>query len=332
MDHYEPRIIVTSRASWAESEGRALRRRLAAGELARLRRAVVQPSLRPLSELPWIARPDEALQRYLDRISAVAATRRRDVVFSHESALAIHGFPLIGDWPEDVHVVEPVTTARRSKHGVVVHRARLRDEDVVEWMGVHVTSVARTLADLARGGDAMTTVVALDHALGQPEGSAGHTGKEQVAAIVESLGSWGRPRALALVAFADGRSGSPGESGSRVRFAELGFEIPDLQVRHRMPDGSYFDTDFKWRNSRKNRPLIGEFDGLGKYLKDDQLGGLSPGQAVVKEKRREDALRALDGSDFMRWGMPEVRHPHKLRALADLHGVPRAPRAPKRKN
>ena len=97
-------------------------------------------------------------------------------------------------------------------------------------------------------------------------------------------------------------------------------------------DGRYFDTDFKWRNSRNGRPLIGEFDGLGKYLKDDQLGGLSPGQAVVKEKQREDALRALDGSDFMRWGMQEVRHPHKLRALAELHGVPRVPRTPKRKN
>jgi len=33
------------------------------------------------------------------------------------------------------------------------------------------------------------------------------------------------------IAFADARSGSPGESFSRVRMHELGFETPELQAR-----------------------------------------------------------------------------------------------------
>ncbi|HEY0249460.1 MAG TPA: hypothetical protein VGC45_14490 [Gryllotalpicola sp.] len=327
MDDTEsPRIIVTSRASWADAEGRALRRQLASGELRRLRRGVMQPPPRPLRELPWADRPGEARRRYLDRIAAVAETRRRDVVFSHLSAVAIHGLPHLGLWPAAVEILEPAGSRRRSKRGVIVHRAELAEDEIEEWGGFFVTSVARTIADLARAGEVMATVVALDHAIGPRATPDQAVTKDAISAIVEAQGAWGAARALALVDFADARSGSPGESGSRVRFAELGFEAPELQFRHPLPAGGYYDSDFRWKRSRRGRPLVGEFDGLGKYLKEEYLGRLTPGEAVVKEKRREDVIRSLDGSDFMRWGMPEVIEPRLLAALAIHHGVPRAPR------
>ena len=47
----------------------------------------------------------------------------------------------------------------------LVHRARLRDVDVVERYGVRVTSVARTLADLGRSRSVLHTVPAMDAAL-----------------------------------------------------------------------------------------------------------------------------------------------------------------------
>jgi hypothetical protein len=210
-----------------------------------------------------------------------------------------------------------------------VHRADFDADDVFEWEGFYVTTAARTIADLARSGDFMATVVALDHALGPRATPPQSVTKDAVRAIVETHGPWGERRALELIDFADARSDSPGESGSRVLFAELGFESPELQVRHPLPDGGYYDSDFKWKKSRRGRPLIGEFDGIGKYLKEEYLSGMTSGEAVVKEKRREDTLRALDGSDFMRWGMPELRRPALLRDLANQHGVPRAPRRPK---
>ncbi|GAA4185495.1 hypothetical protein GCM10022288_07640 [Gryllotalpicola kribbensis] len=325
----QSRLLLTSRATWADAEARALRRKVETGEVSRLRRGVMQPKVEPLGSLPWDQRPHEARQRYLDRAVAVGETRRRDVVFSHVTALAILGLPILDLWPSAIDILEPVTSARRSKRGVVVHRSEFDADDLLEWEGFYVTNVARTIADLARDGDAMSTVVALDHALGPRAVPAQAVTKDEVRALVDAQGRWGRARAFELIDFADARSGSPGESGSRVLFSELGFEVPELQVRHHLPDGRFYDSDFKWKRSRSGRPLIGEFDGLGKYLKEEYLSGMSSGQAVVKEKRREDALRALDGSDFMRWGMPELRRPVLLRALANQHGVPRAPRRPK---
>ena len=219
--HESDRIILTTRASWADAEARELRRRVRSGELSRVRRGVMQPTLQPLTSLAWAQRPEEARQRYLDRIVAVGETRRRDVVFSHASALAILGLPTLQLWPSTVDILDPPGSARRSKRGVVVHRAELDSDDILEWEGFYVTNVARTIADLARAGDFMATIVALDHALGPRANSLHAVTKDAVRSVVDAQGSWGRARALELIDFADPRAGSPGESGSRVRFAQF---------------------------------------------------------------------------------------------------------------
>jgi hypothetical protein len=283
----------------------------------------------PLKELPWGDRPEEARQRYLDRVRAVGATRRSQVIFSHTTALAILGLPFLELWPQTVDITEPPSSYRRSKRGVVVHRAVLDESELAEWEGFLVTSASRTIADLARSGNSLATVVALDHALGPRAIGDQAVTKDRVLELVLAQGGWGASRAAELIAFSDPRSGSAGESGSRVLFAELGFAIPELQVRHPAPDGGWYDADFKWRRSTRGRPLIGEFDGAGKYLKAEYLGTKTPGEAVIAEKKREDWLRSYDGSDFMRWGMEAVRNPQLLERLALAHGVPRAPRRPK---
>jgi hypothetical protein len=90
-------------------------------------------------------------------------------------------------------------------------------------------------------------------------------------------------------------------------------------VRHPSPirGTRYFKTDFEWPELKK----IGEFDGREKFLKDDMLGGRSPGQAVYDEKLREDALRA-EGNDVARWGMPAVQRPTELRDALVRLGIP----------
>ena len=68
---------------------------------------------------------------------------------SHESALAI--YDLSDVLPAEVHVTVPRTASRRRK-GIRMHTNRLRHADIVKREGLPVTSVPRTIADVARAG------------------------------------------------------------------------------------------------------------------------------------------------------------------------------------
>jgi predicted transcriptional regulator of viral defense system len=68
---------------------------------------------------------------------------------SHESALAL--YDLSDVLPEEIHVTIPRTASHRRK-GIRLHTNRLPSADVVEREGLQVTSVPRTIADVARAG------------------------------------------------------------------------------------------------------------------------------------------------------------------------------------
>ena len=61
-------------------------------------------------------------------------------------------------------------------------------------------------------------------------------------------------------------------------------------------DGSEVFVDFYWEEG----DCIGECDGDAKYSDPSMLGGRTPAEVVLAEKRREDALRA-QVSRFVRW-------------------------------
>lgn len=291
---------------------RALERQVDNGTAERLRPGVLRPKLAPLGELQRSDRHREARLRFLDGVSAVGLTRRSGpVVFSHRSALAILGLPMVGRLPRLIDLLEPADSARRSRHGVLVHRTGYEADEIMPWGPFFVTTPARTIADVAKSGDFMATVVALDSALKRSPGGVPLLEKSDVRAVLERHGGRGVARANRAIEFADGRAANAGESASRVVIYQLGYEVPELQVRH-FHDGGFFDADFKWPPGlHRPRPLIGEFDGVDKYLKAEYLGSQTPGQAVLFEKRREDILRR-QGNDFARWGWPEVWRPPGL--------------------
>src|SRR5215469_17414111 len=68
---------------------------------------------------------------------------------SHESALALYDLSDI--LPGEVHVTVPRTASRRRK-GIRLHTNHLCRSDMVKREGVPVTSVPRTIADVARAG------------------------------------------------------------------------------------------------------------------------------------------------------------------------------------
>jgi predicted transcriptional regulator of viral defense system len=93
------------------------------------------------------------LRRYPEspRADLVVAELRAgpNAVISHESALEIYGLSDV--LPSEVHVTVPRTASRR-RGGVRLHTSRIAAEDVTIRDGVTVTTVERTIADVARAG------------------------------------------------------------------------------------------------------------------------------------------------------------------------------------
>ena len=175
--------------------------------------------------------------------------------------------------------------------------ARLRDDELTEVDGLLVTDPVRTLLDLARTEPFEPAVAALDAALFRKAVPG-----DLLAARLEDIGGTSGGRAAArAVAFADGRSESVGESRSRVLMRRLGLPPSTIQLEIAVVTGpSPTRVDFAWEEAR----LVGEFDGRVKYGRL-LLPGQDPGDAVFREKRREDAIRD-ENWGVVRWTWGEL--------------------------
>ena len=312
-DRLDPRtgLFLVKSIGVTDADARQFRRSVDLGQGARLRRGVFTTADR------W-ARLG-ARDRYLDRIRAVVATRRHDPIVSHQSAAALWGIPLSSAWPQTVHVLAVPASRVRSKNGVFVHRTPFDWEEIVEIDGVLVTSPALTLLDLARTVSFEDAVVALDHAV-NPRRATPEVlvYPEELSERLARCGSLrGSVQAQRAIDFARPNADNPGESRSRVAIFELGFPDPELQVRHPNPRGGWYFTDVEW----PRLGMIGEFDGKGKYLKEEFLRGRPPGDVVYDEKVREDHLRA-EGFTVVRWGWAELADRAALSRLLTAAGLP----------
>ncbi len=256
-----------------------------------------------------------ARERHAVRMLAYSRTRRSRPVFSHWSAAVWHGLPLIGPLPNALHVVVGRTSGGRSTRGVVAHSTIVHDEDIIELDGIRLTSLMRTIVDLAASAPTSTAVAAADFALA----SRGHAISEidLLAAWERALPFRGHRRALDVVEFADGRAGSPLESVSRVTMRAIGCPKPELQVPFRDGDGFVGFTDFYW----PDHDTIGEADGDLKYLDSEFRGGRSAEEVVLDEKVREDRLRALTRR-FVRWRWKTAGDRKALSAALVAAGLP----------
>jgi predicted transcriptional regulator of viral defense system len=70
-------------------------------------------------------------------------------VISHESALSV--YELSDVLPGEVHVIIPRTASRR-RPGIRLHTNRLEPDEITMREGLPITTVARTIADVARSG------------------------------------------------------------------------------------------------------------------------------------------------------------------------------------
>ncbi|WP_344002844.1 hypothetical protein [Microbacterium paludicola] len=255
------------------------------GELHRVRHGVYAPKDRWMQLAPW--------DRYLARVHAYALANP-DAVFMLESAAALSGMPVFRE-PEDVHVLQASGTARRI--GDVRTHVSADVREIVRLDGVAFTAPAETAVDIARARHPAIALAVADGAL-RVDRSLDPT---TLLALNEArLSKRGRGRAQWSLSRATSLAETAIESVSRAVIEWLGYELPELQVEFRLPDGTLSRVDAYWRTA----DVIGEADGRVKYRSGDAT-------VLWEEKRREDALRRGRGG-FGRWGWDETADPPKL--------------------
>jgi hypothetical protein len=244
---------------------------------------------------------------------AAQLLRRRRLVFSHWTAVAAWGFPVLGALPEDAHVVAHAASGGRTDERLVRHCTGLPAATATA-AGLEVTTPARSVVDLARVAPFEVAVVVADAAL--RAGLRDNTlDREALVAELDPPGRRGAARARRVVGFADALAASPGESVSRTSMALGGIPDPVLQFRFDDWIGAII-VDFWWPQFN----LVGEFDGRIKYEDPTYLAGRTPQQALRDEKAREDRIRAL-GPGVSRWGWDVAISPGRLRAHLVAAGI-----------
>ncbi len=266
------------------ADSRALQRAAQDGGLIRLRSGAFVPAA------VWNGLT-AAERRRLE--TAAAAEKHASYVASHRSAAALWRIPTIRPHDGLVHARVSSAAGSRIEHGVRKHAVRDEAMHLMRLHGIACTTLERTVLDLVATEPFEEAVVAADCAL-----RSSVTKDRLRSALEEWRPVRGRRRIEVVLEFADGASGSPGESWSRVQIAEAGLPAPILQQGFFDEDGLAGYVDFWWPEHR----LIGEFDGLKKYREPALLQGRDAGAVVAAEKVREDRLRATRGSPGMsRW-------------------------------
>ena len=146
-------------AGISENQLKALVR---SGSLVRVRRGVY--ATRPAIDYAAVnPRRGHALQ-----VAAVGSAVGRDAVASHHSAVLIHGINLLTQSADTVALTRPPAkrTSRLRSDGILFHTADLPADHVTSRYGLLVTTVPRTVIDLARTSPFRAAVVAADSETG----------------------------------------------------------------------------------------------------------------------------------------------------------------------
>ncbi|MDY7541476.1 MULTISPECIES: hypothetical protein [unclassified Cryobacterium] len=304
--------IILSRDARAVGLERELRSEVERGHLVRLRWGAYTLAVE------WrLLKPEK---QYLLRVRALAAMSEAPVVFSHHSAAAIWDLPVVGRWPAGIEVLTAAASGGRSKHGTI-RRFQDGPVSIVEHDGLLVTAPADTAVALARVVSFPAAVAIVDRAIHKPRHGTALATREELETALDGLPrharAIGRSAAFRAVDFANPESGSAGESVSRALVFMLGFVVPELQVRFDDEAGFIAFVDFYWRTISK----VGEFDGFGKYVKEEYTKGRTLVQVIMDEKRREDRVRAC-GPTVSRWDWDLLKDPSAFGRFLTARGVP----------
>lgn len=268
-------------------------------------------------DLEWLASgmytvPDDSKPwvKYLLRVRAASVNRIH--VVSHESAAALHDIPFLHPNRVYVHFTTGLDHGggiRGGKAGKVhLHPRPLLPEDITVVDGILVTSRVRTAVDIAMCPDLIRGVCAFDSVrlvrrYPKPEDPE-PVGVDALQGCVDRLGGRrGSAFAQRALDLSVNRSGSAGESWSRIDMHNWNLPRPQLQTEHTI-DGHQYFADFDWGT------LIGEFDGKDKY------GETAEERAAALEAEKERQGEFTDsGIEVIRWNWNHLQQTGKLHAL-----------------
>ncbi|WP_432791255.1 DUF559 domain-containing protein [Brevibacterium sp. K11IcPPYGO002] len=199
-------------------------------------------------------------------------------IYSHISAALIHGLPVAYPVTHQIEVVRPGVNRRfksihvRGNQIPQAHRATIG--------GAELTTLERTLIDVARSYNLDVSVPMIDDALHREL-----TTRETIlTTLAQCLEKRNGLKVRLAIDLADARRESPAEAVAAVRFYEHGITGVEPQVTFRADSlNRDIRADFCHRRAR----LIIEIDGIGKLY----LGSGVPRQELEAERRREQWLR-----------------------------------------
>ncbi|MDZ7577853.1 MAG: hypothetical protein U0904_06745 [Candidatus Nanopelagicales bacterium] len=220
---------------------------------------------------------------------------------SHASAALAWGLPLFRVDLARVHLSRDRGQRAKTTPGIRYHNYPVIPEDQTHQLpNVRVTAATRTVIDCAVTLPTDSAVVIVDAALHRGMTSLSHL-SERVSAMTRRKGLSAARRVLAL---ADIKAESPGESRLRLLLGDLGIHVVSQAV---INDGArtLARADFRIRDSR----VLIEFDGRAKY-KDD------PERYHWEEKQRHDLLVAA-GYEVVRVVWAQLEDPQAVKRAID---------------
>lgn len=222
----------------------------------------------------------------------------------------MHRLPAISAPPAQplAYVLDGAGSAVNSRFGSV-RVAALQPDQCVYRDGCRVTSLPRTVVDLARREPRADALAVADAAL-----AAGATAAELRAVLDLQAGWRGSRDAAWVIEHADGYAESPLETLGRLTFIEYGLPVPvsnawveaggrRYRLDHLLPD--------RW--------LAFEGDGSLKYD-----GRLDAGRMVADQREREWRLRDA-GFEVVRYGWEVARHDRRRLAARFAAAIERRP-------
>lgn len=308
-----PRGFVLARDVRAAGRQADLAAEVRQGGLELVRRGVYR---RPAPEPAGWSPSRRAAAAYLRLVHASAETLRRPVYTSY-SAIALHRLPIIGDWPPQVFVLAPGSHGFR--RSLTIGIARLDDVALASVDGLVVTSIEHSLIQFCRHAPLIAALVAVEAAVASMpwDDAPPRTSLARLRAEHARLKPYPLSRKVeAVLSRATSLSGSPLETGSKLRFEEYGFPAPVQQQRFWLPEAqANAFVDFTW----PAYGAMGEADGDGKYRSGSiDADGV---QRLLDEKSRELELRRM-AKAFDRWGWAQMWEGDTLARRVRALGLP----------